>query len=58
MVGRRIDLSGTPSGPGAGQTRDQENMSFQADTAREKWHFHGAKDSNGNGNKKENRKER
>lgn len=27
-------------------------MSCQADTPREKWHFHGAKDLNGNRNKK------
>jgi hypothetical protein len=27
-------------------------VSCQADTPREKWHFHGAKDLNGNRNKK------
>lgn len=44
--------SDTPSGPGTGQSRDQRNVSCQADTPREKWHFHGAKDLNGNRNKK------
>jgi hypothetical protein len=28
-------------------------VSCQADTPREKWHFHGAKDLNGNRNKRE-----